>query len=202
MNYLFWFSRIFLKIYVAAVLILIFLIGSKMISLADLTSSEAASWVQAIGSIVSIWGAFVISRKQFKHAEVRENKIKKEKEQAYISVREAAAAAARDLTKVVKEKPSAEEFRDAWGAHYEHFISSHITALGMVPMHELGEAGQITAHIHVASVLKNMHTSTQEYLSDGKWFEDNPSALYENIEMLYKWQGLQVELATSSFKKD
>ena len=189
-------------VYGAAILILIFLIGSKMLSIADLTSSEAASWVQAIGSIASIWGAFVISRQQFKHAEVRENKINKEKEQAYISVREAAAAAARDLNEEVKKKPSAEEFRDAWGAHYEHFISSHITALGMVPMHELGEADQITAHIHVASALKNMHASTQKYLSDDEWFEDDPNALYENIEALYKWQGIKVRLATNAFKKD
>lgn len=165
------------------------------IRLYDLGPSDIASWVQAVGSIVSIWGAFAISRDQFKKAEIKENKLNKEKERAYISVRVSAAAAARELSELVKGKPSAEDFRAAWGAHHEHFISSYITALGMVPMHELGGANQVSAHIHVASALKNMHSTVRGYLGDDKWFEDDPHVLYKNIEMLYRWQEVQVKLA-------
>lgn len=169
------------------------------IRLYDLGPSDIASWVQAVGSIVSIWGAFAISRDQSKKAEIKEDKLKKEKELAYISVRISAATAARELSELVERKPSAEDFRAAWGAHHEHFISSYITALGMVPMHELGGASQVSAHIHVASALKNMHSTVCRYLNDEKWFEDDPHALYGNIEMLYRWQDFQVKLADNSF---
>ncbi|WP_395602391.1 hypothetical protein AB4P97_08175 [Pseudomonas sp. A1230] len=41
------------------------------VSLLNLTSSELASWVQSVGSIAAIWGAFSISNRQSKNQEAQ-----------------------------------------------------------------------------------------------------------------------------------
>lgn len=168
-----------------------------LVRLNDLSSSDVASWVQAIGAIASIWGAFAISNSQLKKAEDRDRRVRAEKIDAYVQVRRTAVLAAKAVRESVLKKPSPEDFKAGWEAHEGGHLRASLDALEMIPVHELGTTANISAHLFVASALKNMHSATEQAISSD-WFFTNPEVLYENIDALYQFQDMNVKNAMVS----
>ncbi len=129
------------------------LIGSLifMIALFKPTSSEVASWVQAVGSIAAIWGALSIGRKQIANQIEMSHKERVERTKSFYAVVEGAVDALTKIGNVSSKKPSLEAY-DIFINNYfgERFkISLHM--LKGVPAHDLGSYELVMAYSKILS---------------------------------------------------
>lgn len=129
------------------------LIGSMifMIALFKPTSSEVASWVQAVGSIAAIWGALSIGRKQIANQIEMSHKERVERTKSFYAVVEGAVDALTKIGNVSSKKPSLEAY-DIFINNYfgERFkISLHM--LKAVPAHDLGSYELVMAYSKILS---------------------------------------------------
>ncbi|MBA1195279.1 hypothetical protein G7007_20865 [Pseudomonas entomophila] len=97
-----------------------------------------ASWVQAIGSIASIWAAFFIGNKQIK----KQNKIRDEERQAklgaFYAVVRAAAHDSATFAELLKSGNSFTTIEENWRLIFSSAFTTSRRAIANLPSHELG----------------------------------------------------------------
>lgn len=187
MRYLIRASRFFIKSYIFALVLFVVLIAAKILSFSEISSAEAASWVQAIGSIISIWGAFAIARFQKNKEEALIRQVNEEKQIAYSSVVDMALNCTAEIEREVQKSKNPENFSTAWETYYDSYLASYITALELVPVYELSNPADVSKHIHVTSVITVLHKEISKYLEDPQAYRAYPEALYEHVKILCKW---------------
>ncbi|WP_158677620.1 hypothetical protein [Chromobacterium vaccinii] len=109
------------------------------------TSSDIASWVQAIGSIAAIGAAIIISRVQINSDRHKTAQIALEKKEGFAAVAYSALMQAEYLANATTNLDS-EQFRQLLLISV-HSIQGSINALSTIPLHEIGSANAILGFI-------------------------------------------------------
>ncbi|WP_460139705.1 hypothetical protein [Pseudomonas sp. S2_E01] len=104
-----------------------------------------ASWVQALGSIAAIWGAFQISNMQVKKQSLHKEKDTRIQAWAYFAVAKSAVDNAISLFDSADEAISYGHFKLNWDLHHSHMIESSLASLKLIPPHALGSYDLVIA---------------------------------------------------------
>ncbi|MBI6911089.1 hypothetical protein [Pseudomonas palleroniana] len=110
------------------------------------SSSELASWVQALGSIGAIWGALAVSRKQISSQSNADTKRAELRDGAYLAVIESACKNVRKLSEYVEGCPTLNAFLFMWDYHVGGLFESNLEMLKGIPAHELGSYDLVVSH--------------------------------------------------------
>lgn len=130
-----------------------------------LTSEEIASWVQAIGSIAAIWGAFSLSNNQIKRQERQRELAAEQKNKAVFAVVEHAVLHARAVHKSLSSADGKQKFKLGWDTGYSEIFKSALKSLSLIPVHELGGYELVIAHNHILGAMINISKKVERYVS-------------------------------------
>lgn len=122
----------------------------------NLNSSEMASWVQAIGSIAAIWGAFTVSNNQVKRQIEQKKEDEKRKSLACYAVVKCAVDHARSVGEVVEKGMPLEVFKISWSQVLSNLIESSLNSLKQLPAHELGNYDLVISLAGITGGLANI----------------------------------------------
>ncbi|WP_431093124.1 hypothetical protein [Pseudomonas brassicacearum] len=124
-----------------------------------------ASWVQAVGSIASIWGAFAISNKQQKAQIKLAKKAAKEKSESLYAVIENAVKTATTFGELLQSQPAEVVFQENWNLIYRQRLESSVYSLSRLPAHELGGYEAVGAYSGVMGALTDIVRKVNAYFS-------------------------------------
>ncbi|MBS4090407.1 hypothetical protein [Pseudomonas rustica] len=119
------------------------------VSLLNLSSSELASWVQAVGSIAAIWGAFTVSNNQVRQQIDQKKESDKRKAESLFAVVKSAADHFRSLENILREDISPQVFKISWSKAISDVMEMSLNSLKQLPAHELGNRDLVVAHIGI-----------------------------------------------------
>lgn len=134
------------------------------IRLFHLTSEEIASWVQAIGSIAAIWGAFSLSNNQIKRQEQQRELAAEQKNKALFAVVEHAVGHARAVHRSLNSADGQQKFKVGWNTGYSEIFKSALKSLSVIPAHELGGYKLVIAHNHILGAMINISNKVERYI--------------------------------------
>jgi hypothetical protein len=130
--------------------------------LVGLSKSDWASWVQAIGSIGAIAGAFYLGERQAKVAE-------RARRELVVAVAEFAFDAAQDTVRFFLYDPD----RKRIDSDYLFTrLADGLVALRAVPLHEVGSAEAIKAIIKLRRVIERIEAHKLEFIKASGRFRD------------------------------
>lgn len=115
-----------------------------------------ASWVQAVGSIASIWGAFAVGRSQQKAQLKVAAKVAQDKTDALKAVVESAALFVTTLGEFVQTKPATIVFRENWRLVNRQWLESSIFSLSQLPSHELGSGEMVRGYFGIMGAVNDI----------------------------------------------
>lgn len=118
--------------------ILLLLAVFFVIALFKLTSSELASWVQAVGSIAAILGAFSISNSQNVKEKKRVALESVSKLDGMFAVVKSAVDHSSSFVEFVGKTPNIFVYKTSWDTVYSEALSGSVESLKAIPAHELG----------------------------------------------------------------
>lgn len=157
-----------------------------VIALFKLTSSELASWVQAIGSIAAIWGAFSISNAQVKRQEELKIQESKRRSQAQLAVVKNAADYGKSMGEFASKKPSPFAFIFAWRMTLDVTTGAALDSLRVLPVHDLGSYEQVLHFNSILASLVQLRADVNKYVSGGDESDDATLSAYQSIEIQSK----------------
>lgn len=152
-----------------------------LIRVFHLNSSEIASWVQAIGSIAAILGAFAISNIQVKRQEEQRSIISEQKSKAFFAVVKHAVDHARGVRDALESDELKREFKMGWNSGYSEIFKSSVKSMGLIPVHELGEYDLVIAHNHILAAVINISKRIEEYVLAENLVEQELASLCLNV---------------------
>ena len=119
-------------------------------------SSEAASWVQAIGAIAAIFAAFMFGERQAQHAHqtavTMQDRDQARKNAAFFAICTAAATNVELIERIFCTRPY-DSFR-RYAGFKESSTEQIIKALQAIPVHEIGSADAVTALLRIVDRLE------------------------------------------------
>ncbi|MCH4878517.1 hypothetical protein EQV97_14100 [Pseudomonas sp. TMW22090] len=114
-----------------------------------------ASWVQAFGSIASIWAAFLIGNKQIR----KQIQVRKENDRtrakAFYAVIQNAAHNAMAFGKHLESNNSWPVIEESWKVLFSQIINMSKNSLSQIPAHELGRYELVDSFLGVTG---SIHT--------------------------------------------
>lgn len=154
-------ERLCMAFYGACILIEIRWVAMRVIAMLgweNLTAETWASWVQAVGSIVAIAGAYFIGERQAKSARraaaEMQDRERSGKLASIFAICTAAHERAKFVYKVFCEVPADSITRSF---DYDHsLVRSVIKALEAIPVHEIGNANAVIALLDIRDQLEFM----------------------------------------------
>ncbi|MGE8565215.1 MAG: hypothetical protein ACN6PV_02050 [Achromobacter sp.] len=133
----------------ATVGLLNILFATQTGSFAPKNSADAASWVQAIGSIAAIVGAFWIgawqARENQRQTDARDARQKSNRESGYKSIMEALHGAIAAAGDSYETRDNWESFADEWHSYLGPNLTAALSAFDAMPAHDLGTTHRITS---------------------------------------------------------
>lgn len=162
-----------------------------------------ASWVQAVGSIASIWGAFAISNKQQKAQIKLAEKAVTEKAEALYAVIENAVKTTTIFGELLQSKPAEVVFKELWQLVHRQHLESAVYSLGELPAHELGGYEAVRAYSGVMGALNDVVRKVNAYFSSGafqalEYFNMCEEALKQVRFVESNWRAFQQAVRRSS----
>ena len=154
-----------------------------ILSLLNLSSSELAGWVQAIGSIVAIWGAFQISNRQVERQELERIEVRSKQASAYYAVAKNAVDAASNFVVFSQHSHSPTIMRMNWDLMYSHSIESSLSSLKALPSHELGTYELVMAHSGLIASIASILAQTRNSLNATALLEQEYILLLGELSM-------------------
>lgn len=124
-----------------------------------------ASWVQAVGSIASIWGAFAISNKQQKAQVKLAEKAAKEKSESLYAVIENAVKITATFGELLQSRPAEIVFQENWNLVYRQRLESAVYSLSRLPAHELGGYEAVGSYSGVMGALTDIVRKVNAYVA-------------------------------------
>ena len=115
-----------------------------------------ASWVQAVGSIASIWGAFAVGRSQQKAQMKVAAKAAQDKSDSMKAVVESAALFVTTLGEFVQRKPHIIVFKENWKLVNRQWLESSIYSLSQLPAHELGNGEMVRGYFGIMGAINDI----------------------------------------------
>jgi hypothetical protein len=133
-----------------------------------LRTNEAAAWVQAVGSIAAIAGAYFVGERQAMAAFRNDLKIRKielqQRKNSFLAIAAAAAAQADRIAHACTLN-DAESRRLRLRMYNTRTTSDIINSLAAVPMHELGSYDAVSAFFRIKDGLSTVDRMYSDYLS-------------------------------------
>ncbi|MBF3782282.1 hypothetical protein ISG18_26735 [Burkholderia pseudomallei] len=130
-------------------------------------SDYMASWMQAIGSIAAIAGAYWVAERQGRqqrlHALEMDRLARQRSYEAFRAIMENGYKRARDLTCTATGLKK-DAFVDYWKRAERQFMDT-INALSMVPLYSLGSYEAVDSLIGMKDTLANMKEAVEAYIS-------------------------------------
>ena len=161
-----------------------------ILSLLTLSSSELASWAQALGSIAAIWGAFQISNRQVERQQSERAEERNRQASAFFAVAKNAVDAANNFVSFTQHSHSFMIVRMNWNLMYSHSIESSFDSLKLLPAHELGTYDLVIAHSGLVASVASILVQTRNSLGT--------TALPEQ-EYIFLLQELSMRLSNLNF---
>lgn len=140
-----------------------------------------AYWVQAIGSIASIWGAFAVGRSQQKSQLNEAIKAARDRTYALAAVVESAALFVTVLGKVVQAKPAPLHFKENWKLVNRQWLESSVFSLSQLPVHELGTGELVRGYFGILGGIKDISRLIDEALSADALHEQEFTYMYDEV---------------------
>ncbi|WP_136477305.1 hypothetical protein [Pseudomonas sp. DG56-2] len=131
---------------------LIFVVGLVIRQYA-LTSSEIASWVQAVGSVGAIWGALALGRQQIRNQDAMRFRELEVKSGAFLGVFESACKNSNKIAELAGLNIPVSHFSMRWELYISELYRTNIAMLKGIPAHELGGYDLVSAHAVILSVM-------------------------------------------------
>jgi hypothetical protein len=140
-----------------------------------------ASWVQAVGSIGAILGAFAISNSQHK----RHERLKKEEAvdrfEAYYAVLKNSVETCLSVARLAEEKVADFEFRDAWNKYLGETLRASLEAARAIPVHELSDYKLVVYYSGIVGTIYKFCSEVERY-AEVEPKQDLTMALYETLK--------------------
>ncbi|MFD1555998.1 hypothetical protein ACFSHT_10235 [Paraburkholderia silviterrae] len=138
--------------------------------------SEAASgWVQAVGSIAAIFGAYKIGERQsesnMRQAQEMAERERRHRMGAYGAVVEGAHNQAKNVIRLGSTLEKAGFYR-TWNGQNEPLFNGMVLAIDNIPLHDLGSPENVRALILMKSVLAQMGDETNKFFKSGNWLDE------------------------------
>lgn len=135
--------------FIGAVGLLTLLFAPKAGAYAPVNSADAASWIQAVGSIAAIVGAFWIGTWQAgenqRQTDARDARQKSNRENGYKSIMEALHGAIADAGDSYETRENWESFTDEWHSYLGPNLTAALSAFDAMPAHDLGTTPRINS---------------------------------------------------------
>ncbi|WP_148290025.1 hypothetical protein [Pseudomonas fluorescens] len=150
-----------------------------IVALFKLTSSELASWVQAVGSILAIGGALSVGRsqsatqnavalEQIKHQIAAKKQEVTDRAVAFLAVVDCAATLCNAIYKTVAEDQSIEVMGAVWNTHLKEVSQANLHALRGMPVYELGSYELVVAYGTVLATFVKFISETEIVVAGGQ----------------------------------
>lgn len=152
-----------------------------------------ASWVQAIGAIASIWGAFAISNSQVKQRKELEQK----KAHAYKLVVKSAAEYVSALGDAIDRNIQVEQLQAAWQQTLRGFVETSLRSLKQLPVHDLGNYELVNAYNGTVGSIETLLERAKRFDSQEPFTGRQAEYLYSEL----RTQCLTVKILTDVFEK-
>ncbi len=160
--------------------------GIFVVALLKLTSSELASWVQAVGSIAAIWGAFSISNRQVTRQEKIRAQESKRSAQAQLAVVKNAADYGKSMGEFASKTPPPFALILAWRMTLDVTTSAALDSLRVLPVHELGSYEQVLHFNGILAALVKLRADVNTYVNGGDESEAVTFAAYQAFDIQSK----------------
>ena len=150
--------------FVLGIGILTLVFAPKTGTFAPVNGSDAAAWIQAVGSIGAIIGAFLLGTKQSNDARklALDLELQRRSEQVkrYRSTVGVLMATARVLARVIDEMEY-DRFRRRWMRFIHHDVRTALAAFDAIPVHEFGSEKRILNAFALRSALQGLVDDVQ-----------------------------------------
>lgn len=137
-----------------------------------------AYWVQAIGSIASIWGAFKIGSSQQKAQLLESANAARNKSESLFAVVESAASFVSVLGAFVQTKPSSYVFKENWKLTNRQWLEVSIFSLSHLPAYELGSSALVRGYFGVFGGINDISRLINGALSSDAFNEQEFDYMY------------------------
>jgi hypothetical protein len=151
----------------------------------SLNSSEIASWVQAIGSIAAIWGAFTVSNTQVKRQIAQKVEEDKRKAGAHFAVVKSAAEHTKALWEIARQGPDIIIFDTIWKRMFSDLFDISVSSLKQLPAHEMGSYDLVVNYISIAGAMANIATRVRTWQSAGSLTQEHGEIMFRDLEVQF-----------------
>ncbi|THG87067.1 hypothetical protein E5198_00680 [Pseudomonas sp. A-1] len=187
------FGRSLFKPWFSVQNVLLALAGIFIISLFKLSATELASWVQAIGSITAVWGAFKVSQLQREQGEVQRRESDRKKAEAYYAVVSSAVTDATVLGAMAYSNSFNGGFKENWDEYLCKMVESSFNSLKKIPAHELGSKKLVSSYAGIVSCIAQMIGKIEAAMRDTECQEQEVANACASVVALaklldYNWQ--------------
>jgi hypothetical protein len=181
---------------VLVVLSVIFLVALTIVHF-SLNSSEIASWVQAIGSIAAIWGAFTVSNNQVKRQIEQKEEEKKRQAGALLAVVKSASDHTLALLDMIRQRPVLLVFGTFWNGIFSELFGMSVNSLKQIPAHELGDYDLVVNYVTITGCMVNIVARVKRWEEVGTINDDHAMILYRDLEtqcsfVISSWEKFKV----------
>lgn len=153
-----------------------------VISLLKMTSTELASWAQAIGSVVAIWGAFKIGNRQIEHQQAQSEKQRKDKAAAFFAVVENAVMCSYTIYEFTAVKAmGGREFSVIWRDFLADEVRVFVRNLEAIPAHELGSYRLVSSHGAILGEMIKVSAEIEKLISGNNFDNVVVKAFYDRL---------------------
>lgn len=140
-----------------------------------------ASWVQAVGAIVSIWGAFAISNSQQKSQQKIASRAAMEKAEAMTAVVESAVSFISTLGSFVQQQPGVYVFKENWNLVNRQWLESSVYSLSLLPPHELGNGARVKGYLGITGAINDIGRLIRSAVNSEAFQEQEYFFMYEEV---------------------
>ncbi|WP_265533567.1 hypothetical protein [Pseudomonas saponiphila] len=160
-------------------------------------TKDAAAWVQAVGSIAAIWGAFSISNAQVRRQEELKVQEGKRRSQAQFAVVKNAADYGKTMGEFASKKPPAFAFVAAWRTTLDVTTAAALDSMRVLPVHDLGSYEQVLHFNGILASLVQLRADVNKFVNSGDESNDLVLDAYRSIEaqskmIEYSWNKFQI----------
>lgn len=166
------------------------------IALLKPTSSELASWVQAVGSIAAIWGALHVSKIQHRRQIIAQRDEAIRKARARLAVVKNAADHGMSTGDFAGKKPPAFAFVSTWKLNLDVTTGAALKALEALPSHELGSYELVLSYSGILGGLVQLRAEANRFVDLNVPSSEQAVAAYDGIEL----QGRMIEIQWLEFQ--
>lgn len=154
---------VFLLVVVGMLMVVI-----SMLFISKWSSSEAAAWTQAVGSIVGIFTAVAIGVHQTKSSSRQRSIEARNKRKSCLAVVEFAAQQGQACSNYLESLRNLRPYVSAWEDKLSSVNKFSLDALAAIPMHELGDHLAVLAYSEIYTNLASIREESVGLVADIK----------------------------------